>query len=204
MRIGYVYKIIYLGEEPVLPYVGSTWTTLPKRFACHKRSFVKWKDGLGRSCSIFPFFEAHGIENFEIIELEKYSIEDKTQLRLREQDYIDKIECCNKRRAVLNPNYYIEYGAKYREQNKEKESQRKKEYSQRNREVIAGKMKEYTQLNKEVLVQKRKEYREHNKDQISEKKKQRSQCDTCNISIRREDIRRHERSIRHQDNLASQ
>jgi len=187
MRQGYVYKIIHMSEETLLPYIGSTWTSLSGRMSQHRNLFNKWKEGKGGECAIYRYFDDYGMDFFEIIELERYEVEDRQQLRKYEQEWIEKLECCNKVRAVMRPKNIHDA-----------------EYYQKNAEKIKENVREYRLKNLDVIVQRKKEWEERNKERLREQRKQKVRCDTCNMDIRKGGIPRHEKSKRHQDSLASQ
>lgn len=105
MKQGYIYKIRHIiePEDVVLPYIGSTWTSLSNRFCQHKWLYKKWLESGGKECATYKLFTDYGIDSFEIIELERYDVEDKQQLRKWEQYWMNQIQCCNKVRAVMKP-----------------------------------------------------------------------------------------------------
>lgn len=101
--IGYVYEIIYQDNTQTIRYIGSTEMLLNKRFRCHKVAFERWKTNkVQRCCSIYPYFDRFGVENFRIIELMRYDVQDTQELRKYEQEWIDKLDCVNKIGAVLH------------------------------------------------------------------------------------------------------
>jgi hypothetical protein len=117
---------------------------------------------------------------------------------------------------------------KYNEENKEARAERDKKYREEHREVLAEEKKKYYQDNKEAVLEKRKKYREENKEAIvkyreehkeviaekakekyeknkeavlEKRKKEKVLCLVCKTEGRRDCIRQHERSKKHQDNL---
>jgi hypothetical protein len=92
----YVYKIIYIGNINInITYIGSTMSTLRKRFYSHKIKFNEWKEGKRTKCSIFSYFEKYGIKNFKIFLIKEYDVIDKFHLRAYEQLWMNKIKCIN-------------------------------------------------------------------------------------------------------------
>ena len=94
--------------------------------------------------------------------------------------------CCNteknltefhKKKAIKDGHSTIckkcksEKDKKYREENKTKIYQSKKEYREKNIDIIRIKKKEYNNNNKEKISKRDKEYREKNKEKIRENKK---------------------------------
>jgi len=204
MRKGYIYKIIYLGKsqpghETPLPYVGSTFSSLSSRLGQHRSQYKTWKEGKSSMCAVCEYFDIYGVEEFEIVELERYDVEDRQQLRKYEQEWIEKIDCCNKVRAVAMTwkENYAKNGDKirarvndYRINNRETVLQRKRKYYQENAEMICKKQKDYVERNREIVLQKKKEYSE-----------QKVHCDVCNVDLRRDSVGKHNKRKTHQDNL---
>ena len=110
-----------------------------------------------------------------------------------------------------------EYQRKKREANKENLAVRNKEYYVRKREMVLESIKEYRENNKEKIVEsikeyyvrnreqiceKANEYREINKEKIAEKAKERVRCNVCNKEMRRDSVRKHEKSNIHKSNQA--
>ena len=63
---------------------------------------------------------------------------------------------------------HTQLSANYRQNNKDKISQKKKEYYQNNKDKIT----EYYQNNRDKILQKKKEYRQNNRDKILQQKKE--------------------------------
>jgi len=79
---GKIYKIV--NEVNSIIYVGSTCTTLSRRFSWHK-SFCR----RGHTSAIYAAMCEIGIEKFRIILIENYSTTEKNLLLAREQHWID-------------------------------------------------------------------------------------------------------------------
>lgn len=93
---GRIYKII--NEDSSVCYVGSTFHTLKHRFSVHKKD-SKCENKKMR-CTIQKIFREQSAENFKIILLKEYNVEDKKHLEAYEQLWINKMNCINKRRAI--------------------------------------------------------------------------------------------------------
>lgn len=65
------------------------------------------------------------------------------------------------------------------------------------KEEIKEQKKEYREQNREKIVEYRKEYREQNRDKIKEQMKEKIKCE-CGSVIRKNELSRHKRSIKHQ------
>lgn len=124
-----IYKII--DNTTDLVYIGSTTEpTLAQRLAHHVSDFKKWKNGKHSFISSFPIIE-NG--DYRIILLESCPCENIEELLKKEQEYIDKIKCCNKNNAVTNQ---TEYNKKYYDDNKETLKEYQKHYRETNKELI--------------------------------------------------------------------
>jgi hypothetical protein len=137
--LGYVYKIIHTSRDDILPYVGSTKEKLSQRMSMHRCLFKRWKEGNTTYCAAYELFDEYGVENFIIVELSRYEVSDKQELRKYEQEWIQKINCCNKIRA-------LGLGKKGQDA----------DYYQRHKENIKKNVREYAANNKEKISQRNK------------------------------------------------
>ena len=101
-------------------YIGSTCNSLSKRINDHKSAYKTYPKS--KYCSSFEVLKN---DNYDIILLEEYPCENVEQLRAKEREYIDKLECVNtsipgRSKAESNKNYY--------ENNKEKIIEKVKEW----------------------------------------------------------------------------
>lgn len=171
--IGYVYKIIHRTDELVLPYVGSTKQGLSKRMAHHRNIYKSWLASNSRRIAVFELFKEYGIENFIIVELARYEIKDRQELFKYEQEWINKLVCCNKQFA---------HG---------RDKEKIKQYYQSEK----GKALWKRFNNKEE----RKEYaRNYSKKRLNDK----FMCEICNIETSKTHVSRHQKTNRHQANEA--
>ena len=194
---GKIYKIMVSTEEEYLPYVGSTTKQyLSQRMEKHRSSYKRWKNSGKGFVSAFTLFEKFGIENcyIELIELCPCSCSD--ELRKKERELFDKLECCNKNKPYASKEELKEY-EKTRIKDKEQISKIKKKYYEQNKDKINEKGKEYYEANKEVIIEKSKEYHEQNREQILEKWKEKYTCD-CGSTLRKKEKTRHEKTKKHQ------
>jgi hypothetical protein len=184
---GTVYKIICRLDSDIV-YIGSTFNTLRNRWQHHKNSYKEYLNGRSH-CSIYPYFEKYGIENFKIIKVKEYECyrenrSDRRHLNVYETLWINKTKnCVNKQnpfciqklsdkfRYQNTKEQYREQRKEYREKNKEKIRQKKKQYREENKEKIRQKKKEYYENNKEKISQRDKKYYENNKEKISQRDK---------------------------------
>ena len=124
-KTGRIYKII--NQDSSVCYVGSTFHTLKHRFSVHKKDSKYEKRKM--RCTIQNFFREQGAENFKIILLKQYNVEDKKHLEAYEQLWINKMNCINKRGAI--PFLYKDIIVKLH----------KKKYRQRHRERLNEKQR---------------------------------------------------------------
>jgi len=109
--MGVVYMI-----RPKIPhkknhiYIGSTIKTVESRYKEHMLDYDKWLIGKQHHTSSIIVFSRYGFDNCECVVLD--TIEDKTELRKKEKEYIKNTTCVNIQkgwstmtmRYVLNPN----------------------------------------------------------------------------------------------------
>jgi hypothetical protein len=128
--------IVYLISSNNKNYVGSTIQKLSQRLAAHR---------------CFDLYDMDKL-NYSVKVLEEIEYEDKKELRIREQYWIDKINCCNVLRAdglskkeydrqnyLQNRDERIKRGKVYQEQNVKK----LKEYNTERYKNNKDKWKEY-------------------------------------------------------------
>jgi hypothetical protein len=121
-----------------------------------------------------------GWDNFSMIEIEKYPCNDRLEAKKRERYWIE----------TLNANL-----------NKVLPSRIRKEYYEDNKIKLLEQKQNYYEDNKSKILEQRKIYRENNRTNISEKGKIRTICIICNCNIRKDCIRNHNKTIKHQKNL---
>lgn len=150
-----IYKIVADTNEEYQPYIGSTIEELCQRMSAHRSKYKRWKIG-GTKYSSFDLFDRFGVDKCKIILLEEYPCDNKMKLLMKEREWFDKIECCNKLRPHRT--------------NEELVIQQKKcdfEYYQKNCERIKIKATEYREKNKEKINKHMKEYNQKRKQKIT-------------------------------------
>ena len=75
--------------------------------------------------------------------------------------------------------------------------EKKKQYNEKNKDVIKEKRKQYYEQNKDIICENRKIYSEENKTIIRERRMKKITC-CCGVDTRKADIRKHERTKKHQ------
>lgn len=106
---GIIYKIYHKTISNIV-YIGSTVCRLSTRWKRHKINFSKWNKGYTTSkCAICPYFQEHGVKNFNCVILQKYKITDVKHLDAYEQLWLNKVKNINKN-SVFNPvKFYKKY-----------------------------------------------------------------------------------------------
>lgn len=92
---GIVFKII-TDSDPDIIYIGSTVERLCNRMCKIRTMYKHWINGKGPFLPIYPYFKGIGLSKFRIVELQRYLIEDKQQLKAFEDQWIEKLPCVNK------------------------------------------------------------------------------------------------------------
>ena len=138
---GKIYIIID-NDNISLPYIGSTIELLKERLRKHK---------LRKTCSCMDIINRN---NFKIEVLEHYPCNNVTELRIREQYWIDKIRCCNKNKANQTNEERKKYHIKYRQDNKQQIKKTGADWYIKNKEHALKRDKDYREKNKD----KKKEY----------------------------------------------
>jgi predicted HicB family RNase H-like nuclease len=199
-----IYKIVCKDINITDTYVGHT-TNFDKRKNNHKTACNN-ENLRYYNINVYQFIrENGGWNNWEMIEIELYSCENKRQAETRERYWLEQLG------ATLNSYVPTRTREEYRQENREQLNEYQKEYYEANREIIIEKQKKYQKENKEIISEKNKEYRETNreqlneyqkeyrktnKDRISEKLKEKITCE-CGSIVRKNDLSRHRKSQKH-------
>ncbi len=143
--------IVYLIQSNGKNYIGSTDRTIKQRLSEH---------GCWKLYDMDPY-------NHSVKILEEVEFNNKHELRMREQYYIDTIDCCNEKRAIGLPKK--EYDKILYQNNREERIKKASEYQKSDKAKLQrkkrynnnkDKFKQYTKDNKERINEKRKELRE--------------------------------------------
>jgi len=173
---GKIYKIVCNITDEI--YYGSTIKTLKERLRLHK---VDNNSCISRNIIVR--------DNYKIELIKEYPCNSRWELEEEEAKYIIENKCIN----IKIPHRTKE---EWYEDNKEKIRENQKEWREDNKEYI--KQYDKNKPNKQERLEYQKEYREKNKEKIREKKSEQIKCE-CGYIIRRGDIARHRRSLKHID-----
>jgi hypothetical protein len=177
-----IYCIKVNTEEEYLPYVGSSCKRLlSQRMNQHRDDYKKWKVNPEKYnfVSSFTLFEKYGIEECFIELLELFPCNCNDELRKKEREWIEKMECCNKvKRVIITEEENVEYLKIYYETHKEEILENSKIYYETHKEEKKIKYK-------------------NKKNELLEKRKEKYTCE-CDSICRKSDKARHEKTKKHQ------
>ena len=170
---GIVYKLCCKNTEIKDEYIGST-TNFRRRKWEHKSSCNN-EESNKHGYYVYQFIrENGGWDNWDMIELEKYSATDKQDLHKRERFWIEELG------TSLNVRIPSRNNKEWCQDNKKKVASFKKKYYENNKERI----QEWCQNNKGKVTSYKKKYYENNKDAIRLRDKQRREEHRVEISER--------------------
>lgn len=178
-----IYKIISNSTDEV--YYGGTVQKLSRRMTDHKASYKLWMKDKKKYASSYEIIK-HG--DAKIILVEKYSCNDKDELRARERYYIENNNCVNKFIPIRFPHEMYGLKKQYREDNKEEIKLRKKRYYQsvkvKHKDKFKANHKRYYETNKDKIKVKSKKYREDHREEIKVKHKNWRENNKDTIKVR--------------------
>ena len=200
-RIAFVYQLVSDQTEQV--YVGSTFESTRIRFNMHRRDYNKWVNDTHHYLTSFIMLD---FDDCDIELLETYNVKNLEELRMHEQEWIDKTpNCVNKCRAYtseeqkkaqekarvlrrkkeMGEEAWRERNKNYR--NKESYKETKKKYRETNKEKLKLQDKEWYEKNKEKLIEQRKKRYEQNKEKITIQNKEYLEKNKEKIALHRKE-----------------
>jgi hypothetical protein len=169
-----IYKLVCNNPTITDIYVGHT-TDFIRRKQCHKYSCNN-ENHKSYNFYVYQYIRNNGgWDNWSMIEIEKYSCEDRQQAEARERHWLETL------RATLNMVVPTRTKNEYREANKQQINEYHREYYEANREIINEKLREHYQKNK---------------DRINEKKKEKITCE-CGVKVPRRHLSEHRKTKKH-------
>jgi len=179
-----IYKIYCKDENIKDCYVGST-NNLNKRKRTHKHCCNNI-NSKNHNLKLYIFIKAKvGFENFDFIILEQFeNIMIKQDLLKIEGSYIKN------NNSTLNSDISGRTLKQYYIDNKEKINEYNNQYRQDNKKKLLEYHQKYRQDNKE----KRKIYYKQKYEDIKEKLKEKVQCEFCKSLIRKDGLKRHQKT----------
>lgn len=161
---GKIYKLV---SDDGHYYIGSTTTTLHKRFSAHKSNISK-NTGNGN----YTYFSSLPIDDIRIELIEKFPCSTKKELREREDYHIHlslyDSYCLNTYRAFQTDEEKKEYDRLYYYLNKDKAKENMKKYYEENKDKIIEQHREYNEINREKVDAYQAEYRLENAEKRRE------------------------------------
>lgn len=187
-----IYRIVsnVTGEN----YYGSTTEpTLARRLAKHRASYHHFLKGKSKFVTSFKILETN---DYDIVLIENFNCNSKSELHARERYYIENNVCVNK---------YIPNRSKheYRTDNINKFLEYEKCYRQNNKELLSEKAKQYYESNKDIRLEKGREWYSKNNDRIKKFRQQKEVCG-CGGKFTHSHKSEHNKSIKHQAYLKEQ
>jgi hypothetical protein len=169
---GRIYKIVSPNTHKI--YVGSTFETLAQRFRHHT---YEWRNGI--ACTVKEVLDAG---DFKIELLEEVEVESKAELRIKEQEWVEKLSniIVNKNKAFST----LEQTKQKRNDNNKERYKTDPEY----REKQISYMRKYHSTHREQLcaISRIKEF-----------------CEVCKNYTNKAQMNRHKASKKHIQNLKS-
>ena len=175
---GKIYKIVDVGYNKC--YIGSTCESLSQRMARHRARYRCQVQTGKTDTQCLKLFDEFGATNCKIEPIEHFPCNCKEELLRREGEHIRNNDCVNKNVAGRS----------------------KKDYKNEYKEYLQLKNKEHYEKNREHYLQMSNENYWNNKEDILTNKRETITC-PCGSVVRKHEIRRHERSHKHKDFVAS-
>jgi len=185
-----IYKICCNDATITDIYIGHTTDLIMRRYH-HKHNCNKDKNPY-YNFKIYKFIrENGGWNNWTLIQIEEYPCENVNEARARERYWIEELK------PSLNSDIPNRTHKEYCQDEKEKIDAIKKIYAERNKKEITKKSKERYEKNREKVLELAKEYRKQHKNEITVKAKEKIRCDICDCNIRRSNISKHNKTLKH-------
>ena len=168
-----IYKLCCKDANITDIYIGST-TNFKNRKCQHKYQSINENSKEYNKYKYKFIRDNGGFENFDMILVENVNVNTKRELEQIERKYIDELKpTLNIRTSYLS----IEDIEDTKEQ--------KKSYD-----------KKYNEENKTEILERKKKYREENRNKINQKKKEKINCEFCNCLTTKQNIKRHQQSVK--------
>jgi hypothetical protein len=154
-----IYKIVCKDITVKEVYVGHT-TNFTKRKYHHKSNCV-CVSSKKYNFYVYEIIRLNGgWENWDMIEIEKFSCNDTQEALKQERYYVEYLQ------ATLNKRMPSRTLEEYKKTNIDEIKERQKEYKINNKDKIKKQSKEYRANNRDKINEQKKEYRANNKDKI--------------------------------------
>lgn len=185
---GKIYKLVSNQTDQI--YIGSTAQKyLCSRLHNHKSDYKKHQNGKHRYVTSFDIIK---LGDAKIILLEKYSCNSKEELTAREEYWRKKLEHKTVNKQVCSTGINLNY--------RENKQEYMKQYQQMNREKLLEYYKSRYQNKKEQINKRNMDNYYKHRNERSEKAKAKTTC-SCGVEIRKADMNRHRRTVKHRTML---
>jgi hypothetical protein len=188
-----IYKLVCKDINITDTYVGHT-TNFDKRKCQHKGNCNNENDDK-YNIYVYQFIrENGGFNNWEMIEIELYSCENRRQAETRERYWLEQLG------ATLNSYVPTRTREEYRQENSEQLKEMYKEYREKNPEKIKESRKKFNNMNRDQINEKSNQYYHENRKKILEKCKEKITCE-CGCELTKSNLPKHRKTKKHLDNL---
>tara|TARA_R110001592_G_scaffold61375_1_gene187062 strand:+ start:85 stop:663 length:579 start_codon:yes stop_codon:yes gene_type:complete len=178
---GKIYKIVDFTNDNF--YVGSTnYVRLCSRLTKHKGNLKAYMNG--SSLKYCASMEILINENYKILLLEPYPCKNRDELRMREQEWMDKLRCD---KMVNKQDAYV---------SKEDMLIKKKQCKIDNKEQYQKQQRQYRKDNLEMMKERERESYQKHKDIKNARKQQKIECPNCKSIVSRGNLSQHKKSQR--------
>jgi len=197
----FIYKLCCKDPSISDIYIGSTVN--PSRRKCQHKYICNNSQSKMYNLKVYEFIRnTGGFKNWSMVELERYSAKDKSDLHKRERYWIEN------ERSTLNCDIPTRTKYEWTKDNKEKIIVKQGEYRKANKENIAkynyeyykankDKICEYYKDNKDKIRVKQAGYYKDNKDKIALINSEKVKCD-CGSIVTHSGIYQHRKTKKHQ------
>lgn len=159
------------------------------------KDYKKWLINKKNFISSFKIIE-NG--NYDIILIEECPCQNNEQLRKKEREWIEKIDCINiDKKPYSSMEEQKEYFKNWKINNIEQYNIKQKEYRLKNKEKLKEKKYLYWINNKDKIKEYKKEYYLNNIDklkELKEKKTKKIECSICNSIVSKRHLVSHQQS----------
>ena len=215
-----IYKLCCKDPKITDIYVGSTTNFSRRKWGhksrCNNENDVKYHLKVYQNIRDFG-----GWDNWDMVEVERYSATDKKDLHSRERFWLEQLGATlnkiiptqsmseyyaknSEKYAEKSKEYYqknkdkiLEQVSEYRTNNKEHIAKIRAKYYDKNKDKILEQVSEYRTNNKEHIAKIRAKYYDKNKEKFSVQKKEKVHCD-CGSEVTKSVLARHRKSKKHQ------
>jgi hypothetical protein len=191
LSTGRVYKIICALDDTIC-YVGSTFNELRHRWQQHKQNYLEWvKNNKKQRCSVFPYFQKYGIENFNIVLIKEYQCVRTHNKDHRHLAAYETLWIRNHKKTAVNASLPVNY------LRLEKDRIKSRDYARKNPSKVRQCQIRYFAENKEKVRAWKARWQRDNRN------KKKIVCE-CGVELLEANINQHRKTKRHIAIMASE